>query len=70
MLCMSYTNGCIMGRPKSDRDTKPINFRMSVDLIDRVRAIAERERRPLVTQLEIIIEAGLEALEAKKGAKR
>jgi hypothetical protein len=58
-----------MARPKSDRETKPLNIHLKVDLSKRVRDLAERERRSLTAQVELVMEAGLDVLEGKRSGR-
>ena len=53
-----------MGRPVSERKTKAVTLRIEASVEARLRALAERERRPISNMAEIIFEAGLAAYEA------
>lgn len=40
----------------------PYNVRLDARLVERLRKLAERERRPLGLQTQLVLEKGLEAL--------
>jgi len=47
---------------KKQRETEMLSLRIAADLKQALAALAESERRSLTVQVEIVVEAGLDAL--------
>jgi len=55
-----------MSRPVSNRTTKAISLRIEEALEERLRALADEERRPISNMAEIIFEIGLDVYEGRE----
>ena len=55
-----------MSRPVSTRRTKVLSLRIEEALEERLRALADEERRPISNMAEIIFEIGLDVYEGRE----